>query len=375
MVRGSIFFLITASTFVLVVGCRYSVPALDFETGTAKKSVPAVSSRIDGAGGAGGASASEARNEVFRAEEASRLWALYRMSKAGSGKPGAELLGAIAAMGFAPGTRSVVTDTIQLLRANVSAEEKIGLLRLLSVNFYWDTHDKTVRSEIARAISETALASTDKEVVKAATIAYTRLEYFPDTLKVLNRAYELDAIARDSYYGEMAHMIVGSPPAEQLTLLRNIDAGKSDYSRDVLVSTLANKDYALSLSPEVQAAAVSLLAKWEPDLGVGFGGVSAIVWEHWLDASVTLNAKLSARSEKEVMAKLLKVDGSADPRKLMIALWNESTAEIVKEAFDRGTLASIDAKLSAYGANNPDRGDIREEVELARRNLASIKRK
>ncbi|HSV53285.1 MAG TPA: hypothetical protein VLJ57_14295, partial [Burkholderiaceae bacterium] len=324
------------------------------KTKNARDATLGPSSAVSGFGGARGL---DMPTQAQRSAESSRLWTDYRASKVGSGAAGSDIIGTIAAIGFLPSTRANVDEALSLLKSNITKEEKVDLLRLLGVNLYWDTKDPSIRADIARILSATALESDDKDIINAATLVYTRLGYFPNSLAVLDRAYKLGAITQQDHYGEMAHMFPFAPSADQLMLIRNIEAGKNDFSRDVLVGRLANPLFTSCLSPDVQASAVSLLAKWEPDLGdphSGFGGVEATIWQHWLGASVALNAQLSGEPERAAMAKLLKVDEAADPRKLIAALWTEPSAEIVKAAFDRGTLARIDAKVAAYGVSNPN---------------------
>jgi hypothetical protein len=317
----------------------------------------------------------DAAEQLLRSTQSSKLWADYRASKVGNAKAGAEILGAISAIGYLPSTRATVQEIVALLQSKVSREEKMELLRLLGRNLYWETSDSSLRSDIARTISSIVFTSDDKGIVNAATLEYTRLGYFPDSMSVLERASKSDAITQQDYYGEMAHMFLFAPAAAQLTLLRAMESGGNDFARDVLVSMISSKDAVSSLPPEVQASTARILSKWEPELGQGYGTTAAITWEQWFEASIALDAKLSGESESAVVSKFLRADDSADPRKLIFALWNESTAETVRAAFDRATLGKIDERLVAFGMRYPDRSDIQEDVQTARRNLAGSPKK
>jgi hypothetical protein len=292
----------------------------------------------------------------------------------GKAKEGSEAVAAIGASGLLRGTRENVDEVLKLLSSNVSREEKMELFRLLGRDLYWDTSDPTIRTAIARTLSHTVFALDDKDIVNAATLVYTRLGYFPDSMLVLERAAKLGAITQQDFYGEMAHMFLFAPPTAQITLLQAMENGGNDFSRDVLASMLSNKDAVAALPPQVQAASAKVLAKWEPELGQGYGTGAAINWEHWFEASVHLNAKVMGESESAAAAKLLKFDESADPRKLIFALWNEPLAEIVKAGFDRATLGRIDEKLAAFGMRYPERADIQDDIQTARRHLSAVKR-
>jgi hypothetical protein len=183
-----------------------------------------------------------------------------------------------------PATREAVVFARELLRKNISDDEKIALARILG-GLYGRDDPTGFNADILLDLRELA-SSSHVEVARSAVFVFSRLGYLPGSDLFLDDAYARGVLIADDYYGELAHMASTSPGAIQEKIVEELTASGNDYSRKVLFSYINDGSLNLGL---VSARALSeiqgLLKYGEPSFSsaVGVFGFSEVIeYSSWL---------------------------------------------------------------------------------------------
>jgi hypothetical protein len=276
----------------------------------------------------------------------------------------------IMAGGALPATQENVASVLAALRSNPPRDEQINLLRIAG-QMHRGTQDVTSKTALQQQISVIAIGTSDARLGKAATLVYSRLGFFPDSLQVLSRAHERGFISHDDYYGDLTHLLPAAPTAlDQSKVISELGAGNNAFSREVLAGLLVNRDIVKNLKPEAACDVAVILMQNEPGFGSSNSTISTadcLAYADWMGAVVGLNAMASGEPESAVMARLLKIDGT-HPKKLIAVMISEPTARLVRRGFDTRSIQKIDSAIASFSrnSNNPTILDL---SRMARSNL------
>lgn len=224
-----------------------------------------------------------------------------------------------------------------LLASDVTAEEKVGLARILGSLYTYD--NKTGLNAVIVQDLRNLVYTGPKEVATAAVLAFSRMAYFKDSQTVLRHAKDNGYIDADTYYGELAHKFPYAPPSDQPGLIAEIKRGKNRYAAEILASQLEDAQILATSFPETQRTLKQHLEENEPDMpqALGeYGVIEAIRYAYWLHAVAALSASIQDASYNEVVFTHLNGD-KTDPRKIM-AFLNSARGKIFISNVGRKTL-------------------------------------
>jgi hypothetical protein len=294
--------------------------------------------------------------------EAQNLLNQYSARFRNSGQQGRLLLDAIHAAGLAK-TAENVQAVRGLLSSDVTAEERVGLARILGSLYTFD--NKTGLNAVIAQDLRNLVYTGPKEVARAAVLAFSRMAYFKDSQTVLRYAKDNGYMEADTYYGELAHKFPYAPPIDQLGLISEIKSGKNRYAAEILASQLGDVQILPTSFPETQRALKQYLEENEPDMpqALGeYGVIDAIRYVDWLHAVAALSASTRDASYNEVVFTHLNGD-KTDPRKIM-AFLNSSRGKIFISTVGRKALLEDALKrVTLYSMQLPQNALMRDAVK------------
>jgi hypothetical protein len=301
-----------------------------------------------------------------------QLLELYNSKYRNHPVEGRNTLDAIQANGLAK-TADNVKSIRALLASRVTNEEKIALARILGSLYSPD--DKTgMNTAIAQDLRGLSRAGA-KDVARAATLAFSRLAYFPDSPDVLLSAKNRGLIDADTYYGELAHLTAYAPAHEQANLVATIKNGKNRYAAEILASLSHDAITMQRFVPETKVQLLSLLEESEPEFpkALGeFGYTDAIRYATWLHTASLLKRDATNASYKDlVMARLS--DEKTDPRKIMAFLASAEGKQLMKDVGQRSTFEPLYQRIALYSRQLPQNMTMKELVQDVTATLQMLK--
>ncbi|MEO5670471.1 MAG: hypothetical protein ABIR26_07240 [Ramlibacter sp.] len=286
----------------------------------------------------------------------------------------------MALQGIRP-TKENAAALLDAMRTKGGPRDK-ALMARIAGDMYRDLGeegDKQTQETVRGYIAQLAKGETEPQLWKAVAYTYSRMGWFPDSMVVFARS---KLIWGDrEYYGELAHAVLSAPQAEQVKIIKELEAGDTkfgggfnDFGKEILANDLKNEYAVKMLHPEAARAALAMFKKKEPALApepekMGIGSLAA--HSDWVAAVVTLTAHASGEPPKNVLARMMQVDG--DPRKLIAVLQDSQTSALLLAAMDQRSIAAIDASINVYGAKYKANPCVQEFVGMARRRLAEQK--
>jgi hypothetical protein len=242
--------------------------------------------------------------------------------------------------------------------------ERILLIKMLASLYVPGAHslqNSTIEGDIKGAI-----VSSDQRVAREAVLAYSRLGYPSDRYRVLQRAHSTGLLDDDLYYGELAHGLRISAPAEQSRMLTELERRQNRFATEILASTFTNPQFIHQLGGIDQARLLKLLSDCEPAFPVAvdsFGMVDAIRYAFWIDAVATLDSTLNGKSWAQLVIAHLS-DPNVDPRKTLAVFSNPEGKRLIKESADIGALRSLLARTQVYSDSLPQNVVVRSATRL-----------
>jgi hypothetical protein len=296
-----------------------------------------------------------------RINEAQTLLNQYNTQYRNSGIEGRKMLDGVHATGLGK-TADNVKSIRSLLTSAVSNDEKVALARILGSLYTPD--DITGMNNVIAQDLKREVYSGQKEVARAGMLAYSRLNYFPDSGDVLLYAKNNGVIDTETYYGELAHLVPYAPANDQFSLVAKIKEGNSPYATEILAFITKNPEVMKKVYPETQKAILATLQNREPKFAQAlgeFGLIDAIRYSTWLHSVAVLDsANSNVRYEDAVLSHLN--DQWVDPRKIMAFLLSAEGKALIKSIGQSGRLDKALERISLYSKQLPQNIIMRDIV-------------
>jgi hypothetical protein len=259
-----------------------------------------------------------------------------------------------------------------LLASKISTEEKLMVTRLLAKQYA--RTDPTGMNHLILQDLKALIGSEEMPLARAATLAYSRLGYFPDYQDVLRSAKDRGIIEDDTYFGELAHVFAFAPAIDQERLAQVLRSSKNDYASQVVAMTVNNAPVAKNLTAKSRSELAGYLEGMEPRFSMALGQfdfVEAIRFSAWLRAVANLKASEANKQGAEfIMAKLN--EPTIDPRKVMAFLISEFGPELMAQIGQKARFDLMLQRISLYAKQHPQNGDMRDIVEQVRSTLSTL---
>lgn len=294
--------------------------------------------------------------------EAQNLFVQYGTKYRNSGADGRKVLDGVYALGLAK-TADNVNSVRVLLSSKVVDEEKVALVRILG-GLYTFENSTGLNNVIAQDLRGLVHAS-QKDVARAAILAYSRLGYFPDSSDLLLYAKNAELIDINEYYGELAHMVKSAPPDEQINIASKIKNGRNEYATGILAFITQDEDTINKLYPETRKLILSSLEENEPRFEQATGNFSlidSVRYAIWLQSVANLTSvTTNVRSTDFILNRLN--DKRTDPRKVMAFLAAPEGKKLVKDLNQSSLFENARNRISVYAAQHPQNDTMREIVQ------------
>lgn len=166
---------------------------------------------------------------------------------------------------------------------------------------------------------------------------------------------------------ELAHLLPLAPAGAQLQIARDLAAGGSVLSQEIVASSLLNAAYASALPKEVAQEVYKMLAENEPVFSgstQAYGVSDAIRYAEWLQGMANLNQALTGQSPQAYVRERL-LDDQADPRKLVAAAQLITPDGGLAQAMGPEATMKISARVSRFAAEIDQQGVLGEAAAAA----------
>lgn len=304
--------------------------------------------------------------------EAQNLFDQYHTKYRNGGLEGRKILERVQARGLEK-TAENVKSIRSVLSSKVTNDEKVVLARILGSLY---THDNKTGMNNAIAGDLRGLTySGQKDVARTATLAFSRMGYFPDSNEVLLYAQKHSLINSDEYYGELAHIMPFAPAVDQIAIVSNIRNGKSRYAAEILAFLPRNPETMKKLYPETQKMLLSVLKDNEPEFtqAIGeFGFTDAIRYATWLHSVALLSSANSQAKYSEVVLAHLNNE-KTDPRKIMAFLAENEGKRLINDMGQRAPFENALQRITLYSKQLPDNIHMKELVQDITSTINSLK--
>lgn len=256
---------------------------------------------------------------------------------------------------------------LRLLKSGqLSTDEKIAMTSILSA-LYNRENTTGVNLEIALELKNLA-ADPNKQLAAYAAMDYARLEYLPDTQYVLKKALDNDALSSESYFRELAHLIMSAPPDKQNELLAEIRESSNGLASYILANAInSGQDYNAAPFLKSSEDMAKLLQTTEPqfDIAVGKYGIESIQYLEWIRASAQIENQRTGRNVDDFIIGKLSEPGT-DPRKILAYLSSPYAMPLLATAAPGSEvqkLAAIARLPSIQNPGNTELADLAAQIE------------
>jgi hypothetical protein len=270
-----------------------------------------------------------------------------------------------------PRTRQNVVALRELIASNVTDEEKEVAMRLLARQY--TRGDPTGMNDAIAQDLKSQIRAPNPRLARAATLAYSRLGWFPDYQEVLFAAKNRGTIDDDTYFGELAHMLMFAPATDQERLAGLLLASKNTYASPIVASMMANATLAARSPAKAQLSLAGFLEQTEPQFGPAlgqFGFDIADRYSTWLQALATLRAPGGQPNAELIMTRL--DDANIDPRKVMAFLGLQYGPSFMSQVGRRSRFEPMLQRISLYARQHPQTTDMQEIVDTVRTRLSAL---
>ncbi|HYD60247.1 MAG TPA: hypothetical protein VEC35_07825 [Noviherbaspirillum sp.] len=306
-----------------------------------------------------------------RIAEGQRLFDHYSVNMRNKGMAAREYLDGAYTNGIAQ-TPENVHSVRTLLASKVTVEEKAGLVRILGR--LYTQNDITGMNAVIVQDLKGLVNSGEKDVARAAALAFSRLAYFRDSSDVLLRARNSGAIDDDGYYGELAHMVAVAPASDQVQLVRRIREGKNKYAMEILASFSRSPQQLARMHPETRSAILGALEENEPafPMALGeFGLIDAMRYTDWLQSVALLGS--NGDNVKYIQLVLVRLgDERLDPRKAMAFLAAPDGKALIREVGKKSAFSGLLERIALYSKQLPQNELMKEMVRDVAQSVGAL---
>lgn len=326
-----------------------------------------------GASGTPGTTSRANAENTQRATQAQQLFGEYLAKHRNRGIEARKVLDVIAMNRLPPSAKNVKAIR-EVLASSVTAEEIVGLARILASQYTLD--DKTGSNAAITQDLRGLVRHPRKEVALAAMLSYSRLGYFADTEDLLLQAKVAGVIDDDGYYGELAHLLPYAPSHAQSKMLSKIAAGKNQYATELLATLPENPQVMKRIYPETKHLLLTYLLQNEPGFGIEtgvFGMIESIRYAIWLHAVATIRSETSNNKYADVVLGYLN-DPKIDARKIMAFLTSTKGKLLIATLAQPQLFEKARTSVVTYSKQYPQNEMMREAVQDITTTLDASKR-
>jgi hypothetical protein len=259
-----------------------------------------------------------------------------------------------------------------LLTSKLTTEEKVVVVRLLAKQYALG--DPTGVNHLILQDLKSMSNSQELPLSRAATLAFSRLGYFPDYQDVLLAAKNRGVIEDDTYFGELAHVLAFAPTPDQEKLADTLQSSKNEYASQIVSMIVNNAPVASKITSVTRAKLTVYLESTEPRFNMALGQfdfVEAVRYSAWLRAVANLKAsEFNMQGAEVIMAKLN--DGNLDPRKVMAFLVSEFGPGLLSQIGRRTDFDPMLQRITLYSQQHPQNRDMKDIVEQVRMGLSAL---
>jgi hypothetical protein len=252
-----------------------------------------------------------------------------------------------------PATKANIETVQKLLSSSVSDHEKKSAVRLLA-GMYTSEDKFGLNASILKELTSQVRAN-NRDIARAATFAFSRLGYFPNSTNLLSHAQRAHLITKDEYFGELAHIVKYAPSNDQVLILSKIAHSKNGYSAEILASFAQDANWLQRFGPQSKSILEIILEKNRPEFpqAVGeYGFVDAFRYENWLHASAVLAANSGKVKYEDFVLEHLNSE-KTDPRQILAFLSSEKGKALMSSVGESKRFAPAYARLSQYSHSFP----------------------
>jgi hypothetical protein len=255
---------------------------------------------------------------------------------------------------------------IDLLKSNVSNEEKISLARMLA-RFYSDDDANGWNIQVLDELRRLT-HSGDKELAKESTLSFSRLGYFADSEDVLLTARNVRNITDEDYYGELTHILPFAPSTRQKAIAETIRSGGNIYPIDIFSAMLPSTEMVKKISPDALAVIKEFVLEHEPKFPQApekFGLVDVVRYGEWLKSVAVLSGDNSGRNANNVSLEHIS-DINTDPRKIIAFLISSDGDKFISAASSSEKFRMMQRSIDIYAAQNAGDNNIQDMASMIR---------
>ena len=226
-------------------------------------------------------------------------------------------------------------------------------MEILWRDFYTPDNHLKKNVDILKNLRDSS-SSNDQDTAIAATLTYSRLGYFEDTLPILKRALKSKALKKNDYAGELAHLIWFAKPAEQKILVSELFDSDSNYAAEILANYFSDDNYREKLNVALKTHLLAYLSRHEPKLSTTIGEYSifeSLAYSEWLHAvAILTNDTQPERYDRVIMQYIGQI--TSNPKKTIAYLSSEQGRKFLSEATVSDTTLLLD-KIGRFADNLP----------------------
>lgn len=297
-------------------------------------------------------------------QQAQALFDSY-VSRFAGRREGGNLLIRAGAYGL-PQTPRNTTALRRIVAGNTEQEEKVIAIRLLAAQ-YAKANPTGMNHLILADLKQQAISGLPR-VAAIAIFAYSRLGYLPDSLAVLRAGRGRAVLDDDSYFGEIAHMLPGAPPSEQLEMSRMLRQSRNGYASDIAAGLVTADAPRSLLTQETTQELRRFLEESEPRFSITasrYDRLEATRYQYWLRAIAQLREGGFNRNGAELVLQRLS-DPMLDTRKLYAFFTAPYAPEVLGHIPQRERYTAIMQRMASYPGQFPDEPGMADVAAEAR---------
>lgn len=267
-------------------------------------------------------------------------------------------------------------ENLRAVRASLAKargrEDKILLIRVLASMY--TPGDRSPQNLLIENDIKGLVDSADLGIAREAALEYSRLGYPLDRYQVLKRAHAAKVLGDDAYYGELAHGLRLSSPADQSEMLRELEKAHNQFANEILATTFGVPRLLGQLNRAHQEDVLRLLLDHEPGFPMAvdsFGLVDSVRYALWINAVATIDSMLSGKPYARVIIRRLS-SPSTDPRKILAVFSNPEGNRVLKETTDISTLYQLLERTQGYSYSLPQNATVTSAVALFSSQLRAL---
>ena len=203
-----------------------------------------------------------------------------------------------------------------IIQSRANLDQKKAAIRVLGQQ-YTNSQDTGIKNFARSSLLKALNSSQAREIQEAIILVYSRLDYFDDSLGVLERAYIKKIINDDKYYGDLAHLSIMAPPDAKSHIFNEILKSGNKFGAEIIASYISVDP---GLIDRQSAKTVSMLLKnSEPTFDESRSVVGALQlaqYAGWIKAAANANKVETGLPVRKFIENHLSRDGQ-DPRKLL----------------------------------------------------------